>query len=108
AAAHGIRSIDVPELAAGSALVDAVAATGADSVYLHIDLDVLDPASISSLLDPEPFGLEPATLVAAIRALRERFPLAGATIAAYAPADPDGEAAAEDSATILRLIAALR
>lgn len=108
AAERGIRSIDVPALADPSALVAAVADAGADSVYLHIDLDVLDPAALSSLLDPEPFGLEPAGLVAAIRALRDRFPLAGATIAAYAPADPAGEAAVEDSATILRLIAALR
>jgi len=103
----GLRSLTVDELAAPDALVDAVAATGADAVYLHVDLDVLDPAELDGLLDPEPFGLSPAALVGAIRALRARFPLAGATLAAYAPSAPDGEQAADDAATILRVIAAL-
>jgi len=104
---HGMRSFPVAELADPVALVDAVAATGADAVYVHIDLDVLDPGALDGLLDPEPFGLSPAALVAAIRALRARFPLAGATLAAYAPSAPDTEQAADDAATILRVIAAL-
>ena len=107
AAEVGIRSFPVSELADPARLVDAVAASGADTVYLHIDLDVLDPAEFGGLLDPEPFGLGTGALVAAIRALRARFPLAGAGLAAYAPADPDGEQAADDAATILRIIAAL-
>jgi len=43
--------------------------------------------------------------VGAIRALRERFTLAGATIAAYAPASP--AETVEDAPTILRIIGAL-
>lgn len=104
---HGMRSFSVPELADPAALVEAVAATGADAVYLHLDLDVLDPADLDGVLDPEPFGLSPTALVAAVRALRARFPLAGATLAAYAPSDPDSEQAVDDAATILRVIAAL-
>lgn len=107
AAASGVRALSVGELADPTALVDAVAATGADAVYLHIDLDVLDPGEIAGLLDPEPFGVTPGVLVAAIKSLRARFPLAGATIAAYAPAALDTEHAADDGATILRIIAAL-
>lgn len=105
AAEAGIRSLTVDELSDPTTLVDAVAATGAESVYLHIDLDVLDPGEIAGLLDPEPFGLSGSTLAATIKALREQFALAGATIAAYAPA-----AAADvpdDAPTILRVIAAL-
>jgi len=86
-------------------VVEAVAATGATSVYIHIDLDVLDPASFDGLLDPQPFGLEPATLVATIRALRERFELVGAGLCSFAPVTP--EAASDDLGTILRLIGAL-
>jgi arginase len=101
----GIRALTVDELSDPNALVDAVAETGAESVYLHIDLDVLDPAELSGLLDPEPFGLGAAVLAAAIKAVRAKFALAGATIAAYAPAGPDD--VADDAPTILRVIAAL-
>jgi arginase len=107
AAESGLRTVGVTDLEDPEALVDAVAATGADAVYVHIDLDVLDPAELDGLLDPEPFGVSPSALVAAIKALRARFPLAGATLAAYAPSALDTEQAADDAATILRLIAAL-
>jgi arginase len=103
-AASGLRTVTVADLDDPATLVDAVAATGADAVYVHIDLDVLDPAG---LLDPEPFGVSPSTLVAAIKALRARFPLAGAALAAYAPSALETEQAADDAATILRLFAAL-
>ncbi|MEP6842441.1 MAG: arginase family protein [Pseudolysinimonas sp.] len=101
----GIRAFTVDEVSNPAVLVDAVAETDAQSVYLHIDLDVLDPAEIAGLLDPEPFGLSAAALVATIKALRARFTLAGATIASYAPAGPDD--IANDAPTILRVIAAL-
>lgn len=105
AAERSLRSFRVDELDDPTALVDAVAASGATSVYLHVDLDVLDPADFSGLLDPEPFGLAPAALVAAIRALTARLPLAGATIAAYAPHSADGRI--DDAPTLLRIVGAL-
>jgi arginase len=67
-------------------VVDAVTATGASSVYVHVDLDVLDPGVISGLGNPVPFGFDAATLVAIIRALVSAVPLAGAGITAFAPA----------------------
>jgi arginase len=103
-AGSGIRSIGVDELD-GASLVAAVEATGASSVYVHIDLDVLDPGDFSGLGFPEPFGVRATTLVEALRALLARFPLAGAGITEFAPASP--EEAVEDLPTILRLIGAL-
>ena len=105
AAAESIASL-AADAVDGDALVAAVASTGADAVYLHVDLDVLDPAELRGLLDPEPFGVPAPALTAAIRALVERFPLAGATIASYAPTGP--EDLADDGPTILRIIGALR
>ncbi|AMM21169.1 hypothetical protein AX769_14785 [Frondihabitans sp. PAMC 28766] len=100
----GMTSVSAFELEAHE-VVEAVAATGADSVYIHIDLDVLDPASFDGLLDPQPFGLEPANLVETITALRERFPLVGAGICSFAPAT--AEAAGDDLGTILRIVGSL-
>ncbi|PZQ91857.1 MAG: arginase [Leifsonia xyli] len=102
----GIASVDVAALADAEAVADAVVATGASRVYLHIDLDVLDPAEFDGLLEPVPFGVTASQLVAAVKVLVARMPLAGATIASFAPESP--ERAGDDAPAILRLIAALR
>ena len=100
----GILAINPLEVTP-DAVVAAITATGASRVYLHIDLDVLDPAEFGSLGFPEPFGVTVATLIDTIRAVVTRFPLAGAGITEFAPASP--EAAADDLTTILRIIGAL-
>lgn len=102
---HGVRALGVGELADPDSLVAAVAATGAGLVYVHVDLDVLDPSAIAGLSYPLPFGVQPDALIAAIRAVVQRFPLAGASIAGFAPASAD--AAIDDLPVILRLLGAL-
>ena len=103
-AERGIRMIAADEVGPES-LIAAVEATGATTVYIHIDLDVLDPADLSGLAAPQPFGVRATVLIDTIRALLARFPLAGAGISAFAPASP--EDAVEDLPTILRIIGAL-
>ena len=104
-AEHGIVPVDVDRLSTPDALVAAIEATGATSVYLHIDVDVLDPAEVTGIGYPLPFGLSATTLTELIRGVKARFPLAGATIAEFAPASP--EAAVDDLGTLLRIIGAL-
>lgn len=88
---EGIRTLSVPALREPGRLVSAVAATGATHVYIHLDLDVLDPAHFPSLSCPEPGGLHPDGLRAALRALTRRFAVAGMGITEHAPAaDPVG------------------
>lgn len=87
------------------ALVAAVEATGAGAVYVHVDLDVLDPADLAGLFDPVPFGVPAGRLVACLEALRARFPLAGAGLTSFAPSSP--AAAVDDLSTILRIVGAL-
>jgi arginase len=104
ATAAGIRGLSVDELTPES-LIAAVEASGAASVYLHIDLDVLDPADMTQVGFPEPFGLPAEVLIASIKALLTRFPLAGAGITEFAPASMLD--AADDMPTVLRIIGAL-
>lgn len=79
--------------------------SGATRVYIHVDLDVLDPAEFSSVHAPVPFGLTLAQLTSAIRAAVAACPLAGASICEFAPADPS--MAAEDLPSVLRILGAL-
>ena len=95
----------VTALADASALAEAVAATGAAALYIHVDLDVLDPAVITGVGLPVPFGLTLDQLTGAIAAVRARRPLVGASLAGFAPADP--AAAVDDLGTILRIVGAL-
>jgi arginase len=70
-----------------------------------VDLDVLDPAVITGVAAPVPFGLDVPTLTAAIAALRERLPLAGASLSGFAPAHPS--AVVDDMGAVLRIVGAL-
>ncbi|MCE4025791.1 arginase family protein [Microbacterium sp. Au-Mic1] len=102
-AGSGIVRLD--EVEDAQALAEAVAATGASRVYVHIDVDVLDPSELAGVSSAVPFGLRTTDVVSAVKALRERLPLAGATIAGFAPRSPGD--AVQDLGAILRLIGAL-
>lgn len=95
---------DDPE-AFGTAVSEHLAGLGADRLYVHVDLDVLDPAEFGSVHAPVPFGLTVAQLTAAIRAAVAELPLAGGAICEFAPAH--AEAAADDRPAVLRVLAAL-
>jgi arginase len=103
-AERGIRVIAADEVGPQS-VIAAVNATGATTVYVHIDLDVLDPADLRGLGAPEPFGVRATVLVETLKALLARYPLVGAGITEFAPASPDD--AVDDLPTILRVIGAL-
>jgi arginase len=55
--------------------------------YLHLDVDVLDPAVGKANRLPVPNGLSLPHLSAAIAAVRARVPLGAAAIASYSPED---------------------
>lgn len=103
-AGSGIRSITAEDVTAEN-LIAAVEATGASSVYVHIDLDVIDPSDFAGIGNPVPFGIPAAALLEALKALLTRYPLAGAGITEFAP--PSAADAVEDMPTILRIIGAL-
>jgi arginase len=86
-------------------LVDALVSTGASTVYIHVDLDVLDPADVSGVGEPEPFGLSAVAVVELIKAVTQRFTVVGAGLTGFAPGSE--EQALDDQPTILRIIGAL-
>jgi arginase len=97
--------IIAPDALTPESISAALVASGATSVYLHVDLDVLDPAEFSSIGYPEPFGVTLRSLLAVIAAAKAALPLAGAAVTEFAPASDDD--AADDLGSILRIIGAL-
>jgi arginase family enzyme len=109
----GVRALDPAEKEyveeAGIAHVEPAALASLPSVipaeatalYLHIDLDVLDPESFAAVGTPEPAGVTPEQLVAAVRALSDRWPVAGLGITEYEPDRPS------DRAVLAALVPAL-
>jgi len=99
----GIAVVGADALATG--LGAAVDALDVDEVYLHVDLDVLDPGEFGGVTDPQPFGASAADLTAAIAAATAGRRVAGAGLTMFAPASP--EEVVEDQGTILRVVSAL-
>jgi arginase len=100
---RGIRHLSVEQLTEPGPLLAAVRATGAEAVYLHIDLDVLDPRVFPAVGTPEPGGLGVDELLEAVRALKEEFTLAGLALTEYERTEPAGG----DEAVLRRIVEGL-
>ena len=72
-------------------------------MYVHIDLDVLDPAEFGSVCYPEPDGVAPRRLIDLVSRLDN---VVGAGLTEHAPAD--GVGSAGEAEVIRQLGAALR
>jgi arginase len=70
--------------------------------YLHIDLDVLDPAEARVNQFTAPGGLTLTELLEIVSLVRERFALAAAAITAYDPGYDEGEKAARAAVAVIR------
>ncbi|WP_375389412.1 arginase family protein [uncultured Amnibacterium sp.] len=101
--ASGVTVVDADSLADG--LGAAVDALDVDEVYLHVDLDVLDPGEFGGVTDPQPFGASLEDVTAAIAAASSGRRLAGAGITMFAPASADDVPG--DMPPILRILSAL-
>lgn len=88
---RGIRHLSVEQLTRPGPLLSSVRATGAEAVYVHIDLDVLDPQVFPAVGTPEPGGLGVEDLLAGVRALTEEFTLAGIALTEYERTEDTGQ-----------------
>jgi arginase len=86
-----------------------LAEAGVGRVYLHLDLDVLDPDAVAPANTfAAPGGLTGGELLGAIDAVLARFPLAGAALASWDPSvDREGRVEGVAVAALRRLHAAL-
>ncbi|MFI8832807.1 arginase family protein [Streptomyces afghaniensis] len=100
---RGIRHVGAEQLTEPGPLLAAVRATGAEAVYLHIDLDVLDPTVFPAVGTPEPGGVGVEELVGAVRALTDEFALAGLALTEYERT----EAVAQEEAVLRRIVEGL-
>jgi arginase len=100
-----IRTLTVDDLNQVGTIIEAVEATGAGAVYIHVDLDVLDPSEIDGINDPVPFGVSAEVLIGAITAVRQKYRIVGAGVTSFAPSSRAN--ASDDLPTILRIIGAL-
>jgi arginase len=94
-AASGIRSFGVADL---ERAIEGLSGP----VYVHVDLDVLDPAAFASVGYPEPNGVEPGRLASL---LSEIDNVVGAAITEHAP--PEGDPDPAEAAVIRTLATAL-
>jgi arginase len=76
-------------------------------VYLHVDLDVLDPSEGRANEYAAPGGLTTAAVEAVVDALGSRLAVRGAAVTAFDPAaDPEGRIPATAATFLLRIAAA--
>lgn len=108
-ARSGIAGVDVPRVreegvaaAFGPAL--AALAERVNRLYLHVDLDVLDPAEARANHFAARGGLTLDEVEAAVRLAGSRLELAGATLSAY---DPDADAGGKVPPAAARIAAAV-
>jgi agmatinase len=88
---HGLRwhlMREIEERGAEAVIDDAIAEAldGADSIYLSVDIDVLDPGMAPGTGTPEPGGMLTRELLRAVRRIVGRVNLAGMDVVEVAPA----------------------
>ncbi|MGW2147572.1 arginase family protein [Nonomuraea bangladeshensis] len=90
----GIRWVTMAETETAEALLAAIEAAGGPdaAVYVHIDLDVLDPEVFRSVGCPTPGGMHPERLLSLVTAIGGRFEVAGLGLMEYEAGDSGDEA----------------
>jgi arginase len=81
---HQLALLDVATLSGAPAALARVPPVGA-AVYVHIDLDVIDPVALPAVAVPTPGGVTPDVLAQALEPLRQQHDIVGIGITEYVP-----------------------
>jgi len=82
-AARSLYVAAPPVLGDGNDLLRAIRARELQRIYVHLDLDVLDPASFPDVLMPTRDGCRPSAIAALVRRLATRFDVVGFSIVEF-------------------------
>ena len=85
------------------ALADDLDAKDASKIYVHLDLDVLDPSSFPHQLLPIPGGISTETFLTELKLLHNQFEIVGASIVEYVPKDNSGLAFIKEIVDVLNI-----
>ena len=81
---NNIRRLDPESLSRNpESLREALLSMGYGHVYIHLDLDVLEPGHIPGLLTPAPGGISPETLEHLLALSEETLPVTGFALTEY-------------------------
>ena len=81
-------------------IVDVLREKGNHHIYVHIDLDVLEPSAFAHVQLPVAGGLDPDALVCLLHSLRDAFVIAGLSVVEYTGAGGQRCAVLEEIARI--------
>nr|WTA64482.1 arginase family protein [Micromonospora sp. NBC_00855] len=81
---HDLTVLDCAALGAQPTRLAELPPPGA-AVYVHLDLDVLDPSALPAVAVPTPGGLTPTALALSLTALRAHHQVVGVGITEYVP-----------------------
>lgn len=81
-----VRRYDVPVLDGDMAsLMDAIEVKGSTNLYIHVDLDVLDPVYFPSVMCPVGGGITMEELMETLWTLKDAYNIVGFSVTEYAP-----------------------
>ncbi len=80
---NNVPCVSVEDINTGERLINVLEAKRYKHVYIHIDLDVLDPACFPAVMCPTVGGLTVDSLINAIEGLKCRYEIAGISLVEY-------------------------
>lgn len=87
--ANSIACVSIVEIESGNRLIDILTAKCYHHVYIHIDLDVLNPKEFPDVMCPTSGGLAVDMLVKTLKDLQAHFGIVGSSIVEYVPGRKD-------------------
>ncbi len=91
--ANNIAFVSIGEIESSGSLTDTLIEKSYRHIYIHIDLDVLNPQSFPAVMCPTPGGLTVDALVKTLQDLQSHFDIAGVSVVEYVPGQKDSNKA---------------